>query len=218
MLRKIFDLDNPLMRGLAKAADIVVLNILFLLCCIPVVTAGAALSALYAMTLKMVRNEEPPIVKGFLRSFRENLRQGIFFGVLFTLAAGAILLNLLLFRDITAGVVQMVKTACVAVGFLLAAIGLYVFPMTGRFQMRAGEIFRNAVLISVTQLPKTVAMLLLYVFSAILAFWSEITLFVAMTVFLVFGFALLAYVRSFILRSIFSRYEGQNTKEADERM
>lgn len=218
MLRKIFDLDNPLMRGLAKITDIVVLNLLFLLCCLPVITAGASAAALYAMTLKMVRNEEPPIVRGFFRAFRENLKQGIFFGLVFTLVVGAILINLFLLGDRTEGMAQAVKAVCIAMGILVTALSLYVFPIIARFQMDVKEIFRNAVLISVTQLPRTGIMLLMYVLAAILAFWSDITMFVALSIFVVFGFALLAFLQSFLLRSIFSKYEGQKPKVTDELM
>ena len=104
MLRKIFDLDNPLMRGLSRATDIVALNVLFLLCCVPVVTIGASAAALYSMTLKMVRNEEPSIWKGFFKAFREDLKQGIFFGALFTLTAAAVVLNFILFGNMDGGI------------------------------------------------------------------------------------------------------------------
>ena len=74
MLRKIFDLDNGFMRGLSRSTDLIVLNVLFLVCSLLVVTFGASLSALYSMTLKMVRNEEDYTVRGFFKAFRENLR------------------------------------------------------------------------------------------------------------------------------------------------
>ena len=79
MLRKIFDLDNGFMRGLSRSTDLIVLNVLFLVCSLLVVTFGASLSALYSMTLKMVRNEEDYTVRGFFKAFRENLKQGMIF-------------------------------------------------------------------------------------------------------------------------------------------
>ena len=69
---KIFDLDSPLMQFLNKMADLLWLNILTFICCIPIVTIGASLTAMHYMALKMVRNEECYITRGFFKSFKEN--------------------------------------------------------------------------------------------------------------------------------------------------
>lgn len=72
---KFFNLDSPVMQALGKMADLMWLNILTLICCIPVVTAGASLTAMHYMALKIVRNEECYITKGFFKSFKENFKQ-----------------------------------------------------------------------------------------------------------------------------------------------
>ena len=74
---KFFNLDSPLMQALNKVADLMWLNILTLICCIPVITVGPALTALHYMALKMVRNEECYIARDYFKSFKLNLRQGI---------------------------------------------------------------------------------------------------------------------------------------------
>ena len=58
---KIFDLDSPLMNVLNKMADLMWLNILTLICCIPVITAGAALTSMHYVALKV-----SPYVSAFL--------------------------------------------------------------------------------------------------------------------------------------------------------
>lgn len=216
MLRKIFDLDNPFMRALSKVADLVALNVLFLLCSAPIVTVGASAAALYSMALKMVRNEEPSIGKGFFKAFKENLKQGIFFGVLFTLAFAAVILNLILFENMDSWIFQMVKAVCIAVGVLAFLLSLYVFPIIARFEMCAKDIFRNAVLMSVAYLPKTLLMAALYIPTAALMFWSEMTMFILLSAYIVFGFALMAFLKSFILRKIFSKYEPEESEELEE--
>ena len=72
---KFFDMDSPLMQGLGKMADLLWLNVLTLICCIPIVTIGASFTAMNYMALKMARNEECYITRGFFKSFRENLKQ-----------------------------------------------------------------------------------------------------------------------------------------------
>jgi len=63
------------MQGLGKVADLMILNILAMICCIPIFTTGAALTALHYMSLKIVRGEECYIVKGFFKSFKQNFKQ-----------------------------------------------------------------------------------------------------------------------------------------------
>ena len=69
---KLFDLDSPIMNFLGKLADLIILNILAFICCIPIVTAGASMTALYYVCLKMVRNNEGYIMKSFFKSFKQN--------------------------------------------------------------------------------------------------------------------------------------------------
>ena len=66
---KFFDMDSPVMRTLNKVADLMWLNILTLVCCLPVITAGASITAMHYVLLKMVRNEESYITKDFFKSF-----------------------------------------------------------------------------------------------------------------------------------------------------
>ena len=48
-MRWLFDMENPVMRALSTTADLIVLNLLTILCCLPVVTVGAALFALFTL-------------------------------------------------------------------------------------------------------------------------------------------------------------------------
>ena len=67
-MRRFFNPENPIMCFLSKLFDLILLNFLFLLSCIPVITAGAALSALYYIVLKMQHDEEPSIIKGYCKA------------------------------------------------------------------------------------------------------------------------------------------------------
>lgn len=67
--------DSSIMVFLSRVFDLIILNILFLVCSIPVITIGASFTALYSVTLKMVRNKESYIVRGFLQAFTKNFLQ-----------------------------------------------------------------------------------------------------------------------------------------------
>ena len=72
---KIFDMDSPVMRVLNRVGDLLILNVLMIVCCIPVITAGAAFTAMHYVLLKIVRGEEGYLIRGFFKSFRSNFRQ-----------------------------------------------------------------------------------------------------------------------------------------------
>ena len=55
---KFFNLDSPVMRVLGKAADLMILNLVFIACCLPIVTIGASITALSYVTLKMADGTE----------------------------------------------------------------------------------------------------------------------------------------------------------------
>lgn len=66
---KIFDMDSPVMRVLNRVGDLLILNVLMIVCCIPVITAGAAFTAMHYVLLKIVRGEEGYLIRGFLSPF-----------------------------------------------------------------------------------------------------------------------------------------------------
>lgn len=78
---------------MGRAADLMILNIVFIICCLPIVTIGASLTALHYVTLKMVRNEESYIVKSFFKSFKQNFKQATIINLIMLLFGGSCILT-----------------------------------------------------------------------------------------------------------------------------
>ena len=74
-MREFFDMEGPFFRGLSTMADLMILNLLALICCLPVITAGASLTALHYVCLKILRGEERYICPLGLRLQRYNIRK-----------------------------------------------------------------------------------------------------------------------------------------------
>jgi len=72
-MRKFFSFDSPLMQSLATVADYMLLNILFLICSIPIVTMGAAKTALYRVMFDMLE-EKGNTFKRFFKAFASELK------------------------------------------------------------------------------------------------------------------------------------------------
>ncbi len=86
------------MRGLSRLADMMILNILTLLLCIPVVTAGASLTAMYYVELKWARKEEGYVVKPFFREFKANFKQATGEWLIMLAVIAVLALDFLMFR------------------------------------------------------------------------------------------------------------------------
>ena len=74
---RLFEIDGKLFHAMSKIADLVTLNLLWLICCLPVVTIGASTSALYCVTLKMAGNEDTYVCSSFFHSLKENMKQSL---------------------------------------------------------------------------------------------------------------------------------------------
>ena len=133
-MRSLFDADGFLMKVLSKIADTVWLNILFLICSIPIFTIGASTTALYYVTFKTIKDEEGYITKDFFRSFKSNFKQStIVWLVLFVLyVVLGVELTILLRMNTSMANVGIVLA--MIPGLLILFVGLYVFPLLSRFE------------------------------------------------------------------------------------
>ena len=69
-------MDNMIIRVLTRIFDFILLNILWVVCSIPIVTMGASTAALYSVMLKITKNQDGYIIKDYFKAFCENFRQG----------------------------------------------------------------------------------------------------------------------------------------------
>ncbi|HJC58244.1 MAG TPA: DUF624 domain-containing protein [Candidatus Eisenbergiella intestinipullorum] len=207
---RFFNLDSPLMVFLSKVADLMILNIIMLFLCIPIITAGDAMTAMYYMTIKMVRGEESYIVRGYFKSFKENFKQATIIWIL------ALLVFFVLVGDFTiinSGVLSFGKimtVLLVVVSIIYAFTMLYVFPVLSRFENTVKNTIRNAFLMSILNLPRTILLVIINLL--------PIALFLlvpqAMPFVILFGFSVPAYLCSTQFVKIFRRFEPQEENAA----
>ena len=213
-----FNMDSPLWRFLGRLADIMILNIVFLITCIPIVTIGAAWTSLSYVTLKMSRDEESYIVKSYFKAFRQNFRQATVIWIL-TLAVMLIFyMDFHIIRNMASSMVQIMYVLLSAIALLFGLTLLYVFPVLAKFDNTILNTIKNAFLISISNLPRTLLMLVVIVGSAVLTFLSQQTIAVGLLVWTMIGFALIACLNAHILVKIFDRYipDDSKTKNASE--
>lgn len=207
LTNKIFNLDNGIMRFFSRIIDIVVLNFIFIICCIPVITIGASLTAMYSITLKMVKNEESHIIRGFLKAFKQNFRQGTIVGIIAIIIVLFIAIDLRIIAMSGYDSLKVVQVLCYVVAFWGYIVFLYAFSILARFVHTTKEVFKNSFMISIMNFKWTLLLILINGPFVFMLFYSGVSMLLLFTILIICGFSGLAMIQSFILRKIFERYE-----------
>lgn len=166
---KIFDIDSSVMRFLGKIADLMIINVITMICCIPIITIGPALTAIHYVCLKMARNEDCYIVRSYFKSFKQNFKQAtliwlIILAVLLILGGDYYIMS-------KSGIEfhKILKIAIGAVGVVILLVLIFVFPTLAKFDNTIRATFKNAFLMAIVQLPKTILMAVLYIAPLLIA-------------------------------------------------
>lgn len=159
---KIFDYDNNFFAGISKVSDTIILNFLFVICSIPIVTIGASTTALYCVSMKSTRDEDVYAVKEFFKQFKQNFKESTIIWLILLLVASFIGLDFymcsLMSNDILSTAFKFIFTLIsIVIGFIV----VYVFPLVARFENSIKNTLMNAVLMSIKHLPYTLIMLVL---------------------------------------------------------
>lgn len=164
--------DSEFMIAVGKIADYVILNLLCVLFSLPIVTAGAAMSAKFYVSMKMIRGEEPQVCKAFLKSFRENFKQatGIWIVVL---VIGAVVAwdwyNILFGKS--QGMFFEGKIIFLVMTVLLWAVVYNIFPFLARFHVSTKEAVKGSFVFTFLNLPKMAVILLATVLPYLIEAW-----------------------------------------------
>ncbi len=204
-MKKFFDLDSPLVRCLNRMTDLMVLNVIFLLTCIPIITIGAAWTALSYVALKMARNEEAYIIKDYFRSMRQNFRQAT------VLWAGMFGMGVVLFLDFSMmqgmGGYGLVRKLLAGICLVFWIMALYLFPMLARFDNTLRAAVNNALVMAARHPRCTLAMLAVTGAGAGLTLLTNGTVIYGIPFWILIGFAFISYVNAQFLRRVFDQYE-----------
>lgn len=207
LLQTIFSTDNAFMRLCEKILDLVTVNLLFLISCLPLVTIGIAKISFYR-TLFAIREEgRVRVLRLYLTTFRENWRQGLLLG---GLELGVLLLcglNLLLLREQETLPFQLVKLVAFAILFLMTMVLLYAYPLASKYQQSLADLLKNSLLLAGVNLAWTFAFLALVAVLIFLFLANAWTLVFGSMFFLLVGFASIGLVQVSILEGIFTKYE-----------
>ena len=149
MFNKIFDSENGFWRGMSKVADIVALNLLFILCSIPVVTIGASASAFYTIMLKLAKNEESYIFKGFIQAFKENFKKSTIIWLIMFLVGAFALVDIYLVSNAGDTFPAAFRYIIYAISFVYFLMLSFVFALQAKFENSIIGTIKNSLLMGI---------------------------------------------------------------------
>lgn len=215
MAMKFMNSDSLFSRVFERIFDLIILNILWAVCCVPIVTAGASTSALYYMTLKMARGESFAVVKDFAKAFRQNFFKATILWI-FILIPGATLAMGYYYiysqRLTTSMGALMLALFCTVLYLLLIT---YLFPLQARFENAVAGTIVNSFILGVRYFPRTFVIWLCWLVPLVFTMWSVTYLAVMSLLWILFGVSVIAWVTSILYTKVFDM-ELKRGEEAEE--
>ena len=217
----LFNLDTPIMQKLQKASQVFFCGICFILSCIPVITIGAAVTAMHRMMFNL-REEKPTGVSAYFKAFVKELPKSTVLWImdLFCAGAAAGLFYLILLIDPRGAVLFLLLAVFFIAVFLWALTFSYVFPLEAFFENTIGNTLRNGLFMSVKHRKKSIPVLFLSVIPVLGYMISEYYFLILLPAWLFLVLPAIFYLQSGLLLSVFEEYipedvPGKNGDEAE---
>ena len=210
-MHNLFNYENPFIQFLVRVGDLMILNVLFILCSLPVVTLGASLTALHRVTQNMLFEQEEPLIKAFFRAFRQNFKQSTLVWLVELVVIVSLVCDVLLVMAYFDGGLAKAMYILVAVlAILVAGVFSYLMPLIARYENGMRQQVNNAVVLAIIKLPKTIILVLMNLLPVILLLIS-VPVFVQTLIFwVIIGFAFVSFLTSSILKPVFQELEKGN--------
>lgn len=209
----LFSIDSPAGKFVIRICDLIFLNVIYILCCIPVFTMGAANTALQYVVLKMVRDENDGVLREFFSSFRRNFRQSLPLTGIWLGSGLFIITNIYVFAHWDFGIWNggiYILYIALALHFALFA---YVFPVFARFDNTVKNTLRNSRILAMQYPVNTVVVTLVSALPFLLDFfWADFFQYVAF-LWLFVMFAAQAYWNAGLFRRIFDGLERKTNDD-----
>ena len=211
-MNSLFNPDNPIFHFLSRIADIIFLNLLFLLCCIPIITVGPSISALYYCMLKIIRNRDSSITGKFFQSFRENLKQGSLLSIIFLLATLFLVVDIKICNAMEGAMLNYVQIPLYLFCIILIVTVSYVFPLLAQFENTNINLIKNAFMLSISNFGYTAVIVAFHAIPFLLFFYLPELFILNFPIFLSVGFSLIAMINSKMFVKIFDRFIPDDQK------
>lgn len=195
----VFRADSKVYQIVEKVVNLIKLNLVWILFCIPVVTIGAANTSLHEVALQILDGEEGYIVSSFYKAFRKNWKQATKLWIPFLIAGIGIYMDVIFWQQITGMFADTMKGFVIVIGIFYIFLSIYSYPLTVHMQTGVKLTVRNAALLAFKYLPKTIYMAVwLGIIWVVGKIWA-----IGLLIQILMGASVVAFLHAAVLKKIF---------------
>ena len=209
---KLLDPDSKFMRVMSRLADMMLLNLSFLLTCIPIVTVGASLTALYTVAFKLDTPKEGRNLKEYFVAFKQNFKQSTIIWLLLAFVGAAVFFDWHLFSSLQGGT-SFISILFIVMLVIWLQVFTLTFPLLSRFDNTTKQTLKNALILSIAYLPRVLLMTALNVFPFFLLYESLYLFLYTGFIWLALYFSAVAYFNGKMMKKILQNFENKEEEE-----
>ena len=210
-MTKFFSLDSPFMKAMSRIADLMILNLLFIVTSIPIITIGAGLTALYTVCFRMGTDDEGGTVKDYFAAFKENFKQATGLWLILLLIFITAFLNAAFFYTL-GGLFHLLWIIFAALLILALFIMVYAYPLMSQFENTGRQTFKNSLILSIAYLPRSILMAALYALPVVLFMTMMHVFFHVGFIWFTLYFSTIVYLSTRLLRKVFKPFYEKDEK------
>lgn len=216
-MNKIFNMNGKLFQALSIIADLAIVNIIWLICSIPLVTLGASTAALYYSVSLIVKNEDTQLVKSFFYGFKTYWKKASLF-FLITIAIIAVLVaDIHILSNWFDGIPFLILQYVIYLVFLIfLCIALYFGPVLVQFHLDFKTTIKNSFLLSISHLPVTIVIAIVLIAPIVYCLNDLNVLINFLPFFISFGGSGFTYLSCLLLKQPFTPYLKDEINENNE--
>lgn len=168
----LFNVDNVFFRFMGKLFDVVALSLVYVLVCIPLVTIGAATSALYYATAKSIRRDRSYPIREFFKAFKRDFKQGFIVELILAVVGIILYVDIRFAIDYIQNGLTNMRYLYLIIGIVMSFIAVYIFPLISRFSLKISGLFRLSFYLALRHLLTTIVSIILLFGAFVLVYIS----------------------------------------------
>ena len=200
-------------RFLTALANLIIVNFLFIITCIPVITIGASITSLYRITIAILAGDNPSVWKDYLTCFKSNFLKATLFQLLYTALTAFFLFEIFMVNNMMD---PEYYWAAYPAYFFLAVVfssSVYAFPLLAWFEESFKQYLKNSVLLAITNIPVTLMIIVITGGLAFLVYQFTVT---SLSILIFMGFSTIAMFYSLFFKRIFEKLGAEISFEERE--
>lgn len=212
---RFFNENNPLVSALSDLCDLIILNALFLICSLPIVTIGSSITAAFKVAQSLSERSCSSVVREFFLAFRNNFRQTSVVWCPSLLVFVVLGLYYLMAISDSGFPMHIWLLLMLVICLLLLAVLCYTFPLIGRYSNKLKDHLKNAAILAVTHFPRTVLLMLISVLPAAMLILYPGLFFYLLPFWILAGFAVLVRLAVSILNPVIRKLDAMSSEPSD---